>query len=632
MAITEKPKFDIPLDFPALWTCPRTGLKVPKDPDKNVAYRVGLLKKAENDPIMQRDLLAACRESFLFWVNCFAFTYHQFETDPITGRQVPAIQTHWPFVTWPIQDMGFELMQDAFENGKDLLTEKSRDMGASWMHLSFIHWLWLTRKGLEAREMSRTEAYVDSNAKSLFWKHDYLNRWLPDWMRPPGVLKRGTANRTKMFIFNELNGSAIAGESTTEFAMSGDRCGILLLDEFAKVENGEAIRTATADVTPCRLVNSTPYGAGTEYSRWKKSGQIRVFSLMYWNHPQKGRGRYVTQEPVTKKYSIHSPWFDGQAERRTKKEIAQEILAQDLESGSTFFSIDEIEKHIALFAREPRILMNVDFKEGVANDQVQKFIQRKDIGSVTFKKAKTGKLRVWSHLFMDRPDQSQTYIFGIDTSKGQGASDSVVSIKCKQTKEKIAEWTCRNTPPYEFARIVVALAIWCGGAKPVGLPFLKWENNGPGWDLGRLLVETFHYPHYFLDETRGQATKKKKKKYGWPSTREAKQDLLSRYNEALVRGEIINHSARGLEQAKYYVHYPGGGIGPAELSDKKAADMLLHGDIVIADALTVNDDEVPKAKNNQRETPFRSFKYRMDEHLRKNKKQKGWRQKFNFAG
>ena len=65
---------------------------------------------------------------------------------------------------------------------------------------------------------------------------------------------------------------------------------------------------------------------------------------MYWNHPQKGRGRYVTQEPVTKKYSIHSPWFDGQAERRTKKEIAQEILAQDLESGSTFFAIDEIEK------------------------------------------------------------------------------------------------------------------------------------------------------------------------------------------------------------------------------------------------------------------------------------------------
>ena len=47
MATTTKPKFDVPLDYPALWTCPRTGLKVPKDPDRNLEYRVGLLKKAE---------------------------------------------------------------------------------------------------------------------------------------------------------------------------------------------------------------------------------------------------------------------------------------------------------------------------------------------------------------------------------------------------------------------------------------------------------------------------------------------------------------------------------------------------------------------------------------------------------
>jgi hypothetical protein len=632
VATTEKPKFDIPLDYPALWTCPRTGLKIPKDPDKNVAYRVSLLKRAENDIILQRDILAACRDSFLYWLNTFAFTYHQFETDPQTGKQVPAVQTHWPFVSWPIQDLGFNLMQEAFEGGTDLLTRKSRDMGASWMHLTFIHWLWLTRKGLEAREMSRTEAYVDSNAKSLFWKHDYLNRWLPDWMRPPGVMKRGTANRTKMFLYNELNGSAIAGESTTEFAMSGDRCGILLLDEFAKVENGEAIRTATADVTPCRLINSTPYGAGTEYARWRKSGQIKVFSLMFHNHPQKGRGRYITQEPTTKKYTIHSPWSDGQDKRRTKKEMAQEVYAEDLESGSTFFAIEEIEKHIALFAREPRVLMNVDFVEGVANDQIQKHIQRKNLGAVSFRKAKTGKLRVWSRLFMGRPDQSKTYIFGIDTSKGQGASDSVVSIKCKQTKEKIAEWTCKNTPPYEFARIVVALAIWCGGAKPVGLPFLKWENNGPGWDLGRLLVETFRYPHYFLDETRGQVTKKKKKKYGWPSTREAKRDLLSQYNEAIVCNGMINHSKRGLEQAIYYVEYKNGGIGPADMQDKGLSEMMGHGDIVIADALTVNDDEVPKAKIEQRTAPYKSFKWRMDQHLRKYKKPKGWRRRYSFAG
>ena len=81
------------------------------------------------------------------------------------------------------------------------------------------------------------------------------------------------------------------------------------------------------------------------------------------------------------------------------------------------------------------------------------------------------------------------------------------------------------------------------------------------------------------------------------------------------------------------MYYKSGGIGPAELTDKKQADMLLHGDIVIADALTVNDDEVPKVKGYQSKAPYKSFKWRMDDTLRKRKVNKRtWRRRFNFAG
>jgi len=422
------------------WVCSTTGIKVPKWKNENLEWREKTLKQAENDYVMQQDLLAASKQSVLFWVNAFVWTYHQFETDPETGKQIPSSEPHQPMITWEIQDELFNWLDERFNEGEDGLIDKSREMGASWCCLEYLHWLWLFRPGTEIREMSRVEDLVDKPiAKSLFWKHDLINSRLPVWMRPPDILERGRGNRTKMRIYNELNGSTIAGESTQKHAMRADRAAILLLDEFAAVDDGTAIRTSTADVAPCRIVNSTTLGAGTEYSRWKNSGQIKVFSLMYWNHPEKGKGRFVLQHEITKEYHISSPWLEKQKERRTPREIATEILGQDLEAGDVFFTLSLIDKHIAMYAREPKEYYNVDLKKNIADDVIPDILRRKDQKAYSIRRGKSGKLEVWGQLFGGRPDQSRTYIFGIDTSKGQGASESVVSIKCKQTGEIIAK-------------------------------------------------------------------------------------------------------------------------------------------------------------------------------------------------
>lgn len=630
----EHPQLSTP--FPSnrkSWICPITGLEVPKWKNENIEYRKKLLQKAENDYVMQQDLLAASKQSYLYWVNTFVYTYHQFETDPETGKQIPSSEPHQPMITWEIQDDLFGWLNERFIEGEDGLIDKSREMGASWCCLEYLHWLWLFRPGTEIREMSRVEDLVDKPiAKSLFWKHDYISSRLPHWMCPPGVLERGKDNRTKMRIHNELNGSTIAGESTQKHAMRADRAAILLLDEFAAVDDGTAIRTSTADVAPCRIVNSTTLGAGTEYSRWKNSGQIKVFSLMFWNHPEKGKGRFVLQDEVTKEYQISSPWLEKQRERRTPREIATEILGQDLEAGDVFFTLSLIDKHIVLYAREPKERYNIDLRPKIADDTISDILRRKDQKAYSIKRAKSGKLEIWGKLIDGRPDQSKTYIFGIDTSKGQGASESVVSIKCKQTGEIIAKWKCRNTPPYEFARIIVSLSLWCGGANPQRLPYLKWENNGPGWDLGRRLVKEFHYPFYYISETIGKISDKKVGKYGFHVSRESKELLLRAYERALMQGKIINHDKRGLEQAKYYIYWPNGSVGPADLTDKTAAEILLHGDIVMADALTVEDREVAKPKKQFKGPPHKSWGGRYEAWKeRKKQKNKGWRKPFNLA-
>jgi len=626
----------LPEPFPSgrkIWVCPKTGIKIPKQPDEHLEFRQKLLKRASNDPILQKDLMAVCKESLLAWTNIFAWTRHEFETDPDTGQQMPSIQTHWPFNTWDIQDEALNWIEERFNQGEDGLFDKSREMGASWICIVFNHWLWLFREETQIREMSRVEELVDSTATdSLFYKHDYLNTWLPDWMCPPGVLVRGKDNRTNLKIHNELNGSSIVGAATSRFAMRAGRCAILLLDEFAAVENGEAIRVSTTSVTPCRIVNSTTIGAGTVYARWKQSGQIKVFGgLKFWNHPDKGKGRFVLRDEVTGRHEISSPYMEKKKLRSSVKELAQEEYGVDLQAGDTFFSLPDIDKHIAIFAREPKSNWNIELKRGIADDQLPEIIRQRDGKVVAAASVNKGKLHVWVELVDGRFDQSKTYIFGIDTSKGQGASESVISVKCKQSGELVAKWNDRNTPEHEFARIIVALSLWVGGCRPQRLPFLKWENNGPGWNIGRLLVKEWKYPFYYCSEATGIVGERKSDKFGFHTSREAKALLLRAYEQALMQGRIINHDKQSLEQAKYYIHYPDGGIGPAEVQDAKQAERLLHGDRVMADALTVDDREVAKPKNEGPKTPWNSWQGRFERWKKSQKKQTTFERPFNFV-
>ena len=640
----EKPALFEP--FPVereFWVCDKTGLKIPKQLDANLKYREKILKAAEHDVILQHDLMAACAESCLVWVNAFAWTKHEFEVDSMSpsGRR-PATQTHWPFITWMIQDNLFAWLEEHFNDGKSGLIDKSRDMGASWCGVAFLHWLWLFRPNTEIREMSRSEIYVDSPiAKSLFYKHDYLNTWMPDWMRPPGVLTKGRDNRTSMRIFNEGINSTIAGESTTKYAMSADRCSILFLDEFAKVDNGTDIRTATYDVSPCRIVNSTVAGPGTEFSRWKNSGQIDVFPMMFWDHPKKGKGRYIVQDEITKTYKIKSPFIEKVLEECTEKAVAQEYYAIDLEAGDLFFELGELNKHAAMFGRPPISEYNIELKRSIPDDNIHKILLIKDTTAYTLRKAKNGKLKVWTELINGRPDQKFSYIFGIDTSKGQGASESVVSIKCKQTGEIIAKWICRNTPPHEFSRIIIALSLWCGGGKPQNLPYLKWEKNGPGWDLGRLLVQVYQYPHYYVTKTLGaviekvQGAKAEMQKYGYQMTHEGKPLLLRAYERALKTGKIINHCTVSIEQAKQYIYTKDGRVEPAELIEASPAERKLHGDRVIADALTTEDEDVSDPKVDKPQTPLNCWGARHDKWLNKKKHDKrrrnSWRKPYDYT-
>ncbi len=618
------------------WTDSKTGLIIPKFLDENIVWKEKLLLEAENDTILQADLLAACAESLLFFTNAFVWTYHQFDVDPITGERIESLSPHVPFITWEIQDELFNEFEYRLKHvPHDILISKCRDMGASWCCVIFMHWLWLFYpKSVELLELSRTREYVDQtgNQKALFQKHDKINEWLPEWMLPPDCMV-GDKHRTKMHMHNSLTGSTIDGESTTKHAASGDRRLVVLLDEFAKVEFGAEMRSATRDVALMRIINSTPAGAGTEYSRWKKSGQIKVFHLPFWEHPDKGAGRHVVEKDLGG-YEIRSPWFEIEESVRSPKELAQEVLAQDIESGDMFFTGINFEKHRAMFACEPLSRFSIDLKSNIANEEVRNFVRQRDYNAVNIRRSLKGELRVWVHLLLGRPDQSKSYRLGIDVSKGQGASNSVISIKCRETGEKIAEWCDANVPPYELSRIAVAIALWCGGKLPQRLPFMKWEMNGPGWDFGRMMIMQFEYPFYYKKTVSGQIITKETKKYGWHSDPTSKNALLMQYDRVMAHGGYINHCELALEEALYYIHFPDGYIGPATLVQENSSARKTHGDRVIADALTLEEGKavILASKPGKIKPPVGSTGYRMKMALRKKNfgNKKSWKQKYNL--
>lgn len=629
----EKPTLD-PITLPSEWTCPVTGILVPKEPVANLKWRAELLAAADADAELQQDLFTACSQSILFWTNAFVFTLRVKETKD--GKEQQAEHSHLPFITWPIQDTHILRVEHGIDNAESLLTDKSRDMGATWDHLLCLTHRFLFRPDESHLMISRKEDVVDmldglpknypfgtlADPGTLFGKIDYILSRLPEWMLP-------RMSRKKLHLVNLDTRARIDGESANANAGTSDRRTSIFLDEFAKVEEAESVKRSTKDVTACRLVCSTPNGPGTTYSKWRTSGQIPVFVLPWWEHPEKGAGRYAAQDELGR-FKIRSPWYDKRCAEDSPKEVAIELDMDHIGSGDTYFEATVIEQHKKLFARNPRRTCSIVWKKKLTDEAMVAAIGKCDHKQIVV--TPQGAWKIWCALGeQGRPDQTKTYTIGIDISKGQGASNSVMSVMCNETREKIAEFADAHTPPYELARLACAAAVWVGGRNR--RPLVIWENNGdPGFDFGNQFVQTYRYPFIYYHRQVGTTNQKAGKRYGWRSDPESKSNALGMLRRAYAHQRFINHSAPALDEALTYIQYEGGGIGPAELVEESETVRAAHGDRVIADMLClVGLKDAPRYKAAEHVAPNRSFGHRLKEFQRSKQRQGKRPTRFNFA-
>lgn len=588
---------------------PISGLIIPKRLDLNLKWRRELIRSAESSLSTRRQLQAAAAKSPIFWLNLFGFTYRPKKVDA-TGKEIALTDaaTNVPFITWPVQDEAIVELKDAVEKGHDVLMNKSRDMGASWLSVALIQWFWQFRGNTTFLELSRKEALVDRRGSmdSLFEKHRYLLKWQPNWLQPQSV------RDTFMHLENRDNGSVIDGESTNDNAGQAGRNTAILLDEFARVPNGEAIDLATADTTACRIFNSTPGAPNAHFTKIYNTKRAKIIELPWWRHPEKGKGAHQIINPDNGKIIWTSPWRDQQLSRRSKRDVAQNIDMEHGRIGDMVFDADDIEKHRMAFGAEPSAVGTLRFNYDQA-DSVKKGLFRKMLREPAFAASQvkftisggTLPLRLWVDLIDGRPPQDDRYVIGADISAGTGSSNSVATVKSHKTGRIVAKLWDSYTPPEAFAEMVIVLAAWVGGRKP---PFIMFEKNGPGMQFGKKLLN-MSYPSIYYQRNDGTKSEDVTKRWGWHSSAQRKELLVGQYREALKTGKTINPCHEALDEALDYVYDDTGKIVPGTAGTDEGGAGATHGDHVIADALaSAASDELPPEKDEtDRPAPQGSF-------------------------
>jgi len=581
---------------------------VPTDPIENLRWRARVHRRVMEDPTFAGVIEQACAADPVFFINGFCWTH-----DPRPEIKNPKL----PFILYPYQVEAVGELLHAITHGHDLLVEKSRDVGASWLCCAVPFHVWMFRMRRVFLFISWKEEYVDSaeNPKALFWKLDFLLNGLPVWLRPRGY--NANLHRSKLKLYNPETKSVITGESTTGNVSRGARPTAMLLDEFAIAEHGFEVLTASRDATSCRIFNSTPKGVNNAFYAVRQSG-IKKLRLHWSVHPAKNIGLYTTDENGRLKvldpagypddYEPHldgklrSPWYDLQCERAgSPQEIAQELDIDYLGSGGQFFHPDRIQAAITACVRPSIAIGDLAFDE-LTGDPV-------DYGANAM-----GRLRLWCMLdSKDRPLHDNKLIIGADVSAGTGASNSCLAGYDNVTHEKIFEYVSPYIRPEAFAAQTIAIARWFKQVSGRS-PLIIWEANGPGRQFGARIME-LGYGEIYLRQNDDSIKRKVSDIPGWAPTKQGKLVLLGSYRSAVESQRLINRSRQALEETLEYVILPDDRVihqmAGSELDPSGAS--ASHGDRVMADALAwkiMSDRRVILKNEEPTEIPVGSLAWR----------------------
>jgi hypothetical protein len=218
-------------------------------------------------------------------------------------RGLPAVI---PFILFPRQVEWVNWVVERWRSQQPGLTEKTRDMGMSWVAIGLSCTLCMSYDGMAIGFGSRKEEYVDKIGapKSLFFKARMFMENVPKEFRGSWSAKTDAPH---MRINFPDTGSFMSGEAGDNIGR-GDRTGIYFVDEAAYLERPQLIEASLSQTTNCRIDVSSANGMGNPFAQKRHSGKIKVFTFHWRDDPRKDQA-----------------WYDKQVDELDSVTVAQEI-------------------------------------------------------------------------------------------------------------------------------------------------------------------------------------------------------------------------------------------------------------------------------------------------------------------
>lgn len=201
-----------------------------------------------------------------------------------------------PFILFERQEEWVNWLVQCWHGRVPGVTEKSRDMGISWLSTCVSTTLCLFHEHIAIGFGSRKEEYVDraGDPKSLFYKIRRFLSLLPIEFRGGWEEKKHAFH---MRIKFPESGSVITGEAGNNIGR-GDRQSIYFVDESAFLEQPEKIEASLSQTTNCRQDISTPCGTNNPFYRKASEGKIDKFTFHWRDDPRKDEVWYAKMQTI----------------------------------------------------------------------------------------------------------------------------------------------------------------------------------------------------------------------------------------------------------------------------------------------------------------------------------------------
>ncbi|HIH5502627.1 TerL protein [Proteus mirabilis] len=216
------------------------------------------------------------------------------------------LPSYIPFLLFPRQEEWIEWFIERWKGQEPGITEKTRDMGMSWLTVGLSCTVCNFNRGISVGIGSRKEEYVDKIGvpKSLLEKARIFMSYLPAEFRFGWNRNKDAPHMRIKFPHTD---SIISGECGDGIGR-GDRVSFYIVDESAFLERPSLIDASLSATTNCRQDISTPNGNANSFAIRRHSGKIPVFTFHWREDPRKDQA-----------------WYDKQVEVLDPVAVAQEI-------------------------------------------------------------------------------------------------------------------------------------------------------------------------------------------------------------------------------------------------------------------------------------------------------------------